>query len=65
MVKVFNERAHPFDLSVKILVLLLLSAEIFTSLAKVVLQALSFVLDERQRLLQIDDLKLSLVLRVL
>ena len=67
MIQVFNQRAHAFDLSVQILALLLLCAQLFLTLAQIVLQAHLLILNHGERLLQVNNLELCfapLVLRL-
>ena len=56
MVKVLDQRAHAFNLSAQILILLLLGCQIFSRLGEIVLEALPFILNQGQRLLQVDYL---------
>ena len=65
VVKILDERSHTFDLSVKVGALLLFGRKVLLALTQVILEALPFVLDQSQHLLEVDDLKLSLVLLVL
>ena len=65
VIQVFNQRAHAFDLSVQILALLLLCAQLFLTLAQIVLQAHLLVLNQGERLLQVNDLNLGFALLVL
>ena len=65
VVKILNKRAHTFDLSIKVCTLLLFGRKVLLALTQVILEALPLVLDQSQHLLEVDDLKLSLVLLVL
>ena len=65
LIQVLYERAHPLNLGVQVIILLLLRRKVLPCLTKVILQSLSFVLDKREGLLEIHDLQLSLVLVIL
>ena len=65
MVQILNKAAHPLNLSVQILAFSLLLSQVFLSLSEVILESLLFVLDQGQLLLEIYDLELSFVLKIL
>ena len=65
VIKVLDEGSHALHLGVEVLVLLLLGLKLLLSLTKVILEALLLILDQGIRLLQINDLKVGLVLRII
>lgn len=65
MVKVLNQRAHAFNLSVQILGRLTFGSQILLHLTKIVLQTHFFVLNQCVGLLEVHDLELGLVLSIL
>lgn len=62
VVEVLHKGPHSLHLGVQILRLLLLSRKVFLDLTKFVLEAHLFILDQGERLLEIDDLELCFVL---